>query len=280
MTTPTSTPDDAATAEPTGQAATDVTVAVDGTEAGLRAVRWAAHEAALRGVTLTVLHAAPYSIGSTGSLRAHADRILARAFTVAVRAEPGLHARTLLVEEDPRAALVDASRRTGLLVVGLAGREVPEDGLVGSLALDAAAAVDGPLVVVSHRMPSTGAVVAAVRDAVTDSPTILAAREAAQRYGATLEVVHATRSPHEGTDTRDAIERLLQRWADRGATVPATVHVVRGHVVETLAARTREARLLVVGPPDRRRHLRGSVSRAAIRTAGCPVLVAAAPTHR
>ncbi|GAA1880548.1 hypothetical protein GCM10009836_72300 [Pseudonocardia ailaonensis] len=52
------------------------------------------------------------------------------------------------------------------------------------------------------------------------------------------------------------------------------VHVVREHPVEALVSRTLPARLLVVGPADRRRHVLGSVARGAIRLGHCPVMVA------
>lgn len=133
-----------------------VTVAVDGTDAGLRAARWAADEAAARGGSLTFVHAAPYAAGSAGSLRAHASRILARAYTVAHRHAPDVPAHTVLLDQDPLAALVETSRQTarlgGLLVLGLAGTAHAGDALVGSLALDLVSRARGPVVVV----PRTG----------------------------------------------------------------------------------------------------------------------------
>ena len=72
-----------------------VVVGVDGTSTALRAVEWAAAEARLRGTGLQILHAAPYATGPSPDLgRQRADEILARAYTVAHRAEPEVPART------------------------------------------------------------------------------------------------------------------------------------------------------------------------------------------
>lgn len=275
MTTPTS----AAHADRRSSARRDaeVTVAVDGTDAGLRAVQWATREAAARRAPLAIVHAAPYAAGSTGSLRAHADRILGRAFTVAVRTDDTVRARTVLLDDDPRTALVEASRSAALLVLGIGAAGGPQGALVGSLALEVAGVVEAPLVVVRRGGRADGAVVAAVRDLASDASTLLQARHAALRHHAVLEIVHATRSAREGAETRDVIEDRMRHWEANGPSVRYSVHLVCDGVVKALAARSVDAQLLVVGPADRHHHVLGSIARAAIRAAGCPVLVAVPP---
>jgi len=250
-----------------------VTVAVDGTQAGLRATRWAAREAVLRDVDLTLLHAAPYAAGSTGSLREHAARILARAYTVARHARPEVRAHTELVALDPRAALVDASRTAAVVVLGLAGTGAPADAFVGTLALDLTGRITCPLAVVHREGDPTGPVVAAIRDVAGDSAVLLEARDAAARAGTVLEVVHAALSAREGAETRDAVEARLRRWG----TERYSVHLSQGSALEAVVARSQHAGLLVVGPADRHRHVLGSVSRSVLRAAACPVLVVADP---
>ncbi|GAA4542181.1 universal stress protein [Pseudonocardia xishanensis] len=254
--------------------AAGVTVAVDGTEAGLRATRWAAHEAVLRHAELTLLHAAPYATSPTGSLHEHAARILARAYTVARQTEPEVHAHTEIVALDPRAALVDASRHAALLVLGIASTGAPAEAFIGSVALDVAGRVGCPLAVVHRGGNPSGPVVAAIRDVATDAGVLLQARDAAARTGAVLEVVHASGSAREGAETRDAVEARLRRWG----TVPYSVHLTQGRALEAVIARSQHARLLVVGPAEPRRHLLGSVARGALRVADCPVLIAAEPS--
>jgi nucleotide-binding universal stress UspA family protein len=255
-----------------------VTVAVDGTDAGLRAVRWAADEAAARGGSLTLVHAAPYAAGSAGSLRAHASRILARAYTLARHHAPDVPAHTILLDEEPLAALVEASRQTGrlggLLVVGLAGTDHPADALVGSLALDLVSRARGPVVVVHHTGTPAGPVVAAVGDTTTDLVVLTQAHRAAARRRVRLEVVHAARNASEAADARDALERVLRTLTLAEPGVSTSVEVVREWPYEAVVEHSAAAGLLVVGTGRGRRHLLGSTTRTAIRLAGCPVLVA------
>ncbi|GAA4692663.1 hypothetical protein GCM10023215_32270 [Pseudonocardia yuanmonensis] len=255
-----------------------VTVAVDGTDAGLRAVCWAADEAAARDAALTVLHAAPYAAGSTGSLHAHAFRILARAAAAARRHAPQVPARTVLLDEEPLAALVATSRETarlgGLLVVGLAGSGRPTDAMVGSLALDLASRACGPIVVVPRPGTADGPVVAAVGDPAADVVVVAQAHRAAARRGVPLEVLHAARKPAEAAEARDALERVLRPLAAARPAVSATVRVVPERPYEAVVQSSDRASLLVVGTGRGRRHLLGSTTRTAIRLAGCPVLVA------
>src|SRR5437764_2530310 len=70
-----------------------VVVGVDGSRIGLDAVRWAVVEAHLGGLPLRILHAAPYAAGSASGTRRARD-ILARAYTVAHRADLGLPVTT------------------------------------------------------------------------------------------------------------------------------------------------------------------------------------------
>ncbi|MCE0766233.1 universal stress protein [Pseudonocardia kujensis] len=266
-------PDAGPTAERDG-----VTVAVDGTDAGLRAVRWAVREAAARRAGLTILHAAPYAVGSTGSLHAHAWRILARARAIAHQYGPRVPARTLLLEAEPLAALVATSQETcrlgALLVVGLAGTGQPTDALVGSLALDLASRACGPVVVVPRAGRASGPVVAAVGDPAGDLVVLHQAHRAAARRGAGLEVLHAARTPTEAAAARDALERVLRTLDTAEPGVPTTVRVMREPKYEAVVAHSDRASLLVVGTGRGRRHLLGSTTRTAIRLAGCPVLVA------
>ncbi|MCE3553155.1 universal stress protein [Pseudonocardia sp. RS11V-5] len=256
-----------------------VTVAVDGTDTGLRAVRWAADEASARGGSLALVHAAPYAAGSAGSLRAHASRILARAYTVARRHAPQVPAHTVLLDQDPLGALVEISRQTsrlgGLLVVGRTGTGHASDALVGSLAVHVVSRAQGPVVVVGPLAGAPGGpVVAAVGDPVTDLGVLTQAHRAAARHGVRLEVVHAARNASEGAEARDGLERVLRTLdlAEPGVTV--SVEVARERPYEAVVEYSRSAGLLVIGAGRGHRHLLGSTTRTAIRFAGCPVLVA------
>jgi nucleotide-binding universal stress UspA family protein len=92
-----------------------VVVGVDGSRIGLDAVRWAVAEARLLGLPLQILHAAPSSAASTAGTHRARD-ILARAFTVAHRADPSVQITTRRAEHTATASLLDAARRAELPV--------------------------------------------------------------------------------------------------------------------------------------------------------------------
>jgi nucleotide-binding universal stress UspA family protein len=106
-----------------------VVVGVDGSRIGLDAVRWAVAEARLRGLPLQILHAAPYAAGSTAGTHRARD-ILARAFTVARRADSALPVTTHHTEQSEIPSLLDEAQRAQLLVVGMGGGERPEEVLI------------------------------------------------------------------------------------------------------------------------------------------------------
>jgi hypothetical protein len=92
-----------------------VVVGVDGTRTALDAVRWAAAEARLRCLPLRILHTAPYAAGHAVPTVRRANDILARAFTVARRSEPGLSVATRSTERLPVESLLDAAEGARLL---------------------------------------------------------------------------------------------------------------------------------------------------------------------
>lgn len=133
-----------------------VVVGVDGTRTALDAVRWA--EARLRCLPLRILHAAPHAAGhARSSVRRGAHDILARAFTVARRIEPGLSVATRITERPPVESLLEAAEVARLLVVGVGGGERLQEFLIGSVALDVSGRAGCPVTVVrGHRAKAGG----------------------------------------------------------------------------------------------------------------------------
>jgi nucleotide-binding universal stress UspA family protein len=251
-----------------------VAVGIDGTEASLHAVRWAVDEAGKRAVPLLIVHAAPYAAGAAGALRAHAGRILGRAYTVAHRRNPALAVHTARLDADPAVALVEVAGHADLVVLGM-----PGDGQVGSggsVALRVAAHATGAVAVVhsgDHEAPA-GPVVAGIGDPRTDAGVVAVAHGFARRRRAPLHVVHVALSARDAADARDSLEPLTARWAERDAGVPVALLVVHGRPLAVLVEQAVGARLLVVGPAKGGlRGMLGSTSRALLRAAPCPVVV-------
>jgi nucleotide-binding universal stress UspA family protein len=123
----------------------DVVAGVDGSSTALRAVTWAAAEARSRAVPLRIVHAAPYA--RDADTRGRAQGILARAYTVAHRAEPTVTAHTEQLDQRPAPALTAAAEHADLLVVGMIG-ERHDEVVIGSVALDVSATAPCPVAVV------------------------------------------------------------------------------------------------------------------------------------
>lgn len=105
-----------------------IVVVADGSAAGLRAVEWAAREAAGRAIGLHVLHAVSVAWKTTvdedgidAAVQVIGDGaavVLERARAAALTAEPRVPVTTAVVRGDPRPALVEAAREAELLVIG------------------------------------------------------------------------------------------------------------------------------------------------------------------
>jgi nucleotide-binding universal stress UspA family protein len=266
-----------------------VVVGVDGSRIALDAVRWAVAEAGLRGLPLQILHAAPYAVDSAvGMHRARA--ILARAFTVAHRAEPGLPVRTRRTEQDAASSLLDAARHAELLVVGMGGGDRPQEVLIGSVALAVSGHAPCPVAVVRglHRAPADGPVLVGVDDPATDTAPLTVAFRDAHRHGGRLVVLHARPGAvpfrahltgHAETarlGARKEFAGSLDPWTARFPDVPVELTVVPGQPTNELLAAAVDARLVVLGTRGRRapaRALFGSTSRAVLRRSPVPVVV-------
>jgi nucleotide-binding universal stress UspA family protein len=134
----------------TSSPAAPVVVGVDGSPGSLRALDWAAREAATRQSRLHVLHAflwplmhvplGPSDLGPPdGGLRNAAVHILTSAADRARRAAPALDVSTDLPVCAPAAALIEASHDAGLVVVGHRGLGRFTGLLVGSVGVQTAA---------------------------------------------------------------------------------------------------------------------------------------------
>ncbi|MCW0216269.1 MAG: universal stress protein [Pseudonocardia sp.] len=260
-----------------------VAVGVDGTRTALHAVRWATDEALSHGVPLLIVHAAPYATGPDGALRAHADRILGRAFTVARQRSPALTVRTARLDREPVDELGDLTGRVDLLVLGMPA--AGPAGASGSVAVRVVARATGAVAVVHDddvQAPEAAAVVAGIDDVPAKAAEVVwAAHEFARRHRVALHLVHAARSAAGAAHARDLLEPLRSQWDGRDARVPVTLHVVHGRPLPVLVEHAVEARLLVVGTAASGwQGMLGSTSRTLVRAAPCPVLVTGRPDRQ
>ncbi|EKX67809.1 universal stress family protein [Streptomyces ipomoeae 91-03] len=294
-------------------------VGVDGSEPSLRAVDWAADEAALRGVPLRVVYAClweryegaalAHDIGKPTALPLAQDVVGAAAQRARAR-HPDLRVSADVVFEEPEYALVREGRNASALVVGTRGRSGIAEMLLGSVSLTVAAHADCPVIVLrgSHDNQATppvhGRVVVGIGDEVKESAVVRFAAEEARRRGVPLEAVRAWRCPaHETTDhpppdfvrgypqlageparlhEQQAAEELEAAVQDVPADVSVRRRTVEGHARRVLVDASHEADLLVVGA-RRREGLfglqLGRVAHAALHHSACPVAVVPHRVH-
>lgn len=280
-----------------------VVVGVDGSEPGLRAVRWAAHEAARRGVALRLVHVV-FGVDETWladptaglafreALTGAARERLAAARTAAVAAEPAVEVAEHVGAGDPIRALLDEARGALLLVLGDRGLGGFAGLLLGSVAAAVSARAACPVVVVrgDDVPPADGSpVVVGVDGSPLSEAAVAFAFAAASRLGAPLLAVHTwwdlfvdpAAAPFLDVGAAEERERelLAERlagWGERYPDVPVRREVLADRPARALVERSAGARLVVVGSHGRGElgaFLLGSVSRALLFHAGCPVAV-------
>ncbi|MFA1545887.1 universal stress protein [Actinomadura chokoriensis] len=272
-----------------------VVVGYDGSGQSEEAVRWAAEEARLRGVPLTVVHAwemftavGPMAI-PVADLRAAAEEVAAEGAKHAREETGDVHA--VLGRGVPATALLEAAAGAELVVVGSRGRGGFTDLVLGSTAVGLSAHASCPVVVVRERR-AAGPVVVGVDGSAGSLEALGPAFDEARLRGAELVALvawppDAEPGPAPLVDAEglrefagERLARLVAPWREKYPDVPVRTEVVTGAPREVLLGAAREARLLVVGSRGLggfRGLLLGSVSHALLHHAACPVAVVHSP---
>lgn len=279
-----------------------ILVGVDGSEAGLRAVDYAASEAQRRDLPLRLLHVIPserYLYPSMGSLeratqefRRSGRAALADATTRAAAVVDEDRIETSLLAGDRLYCLVEVAREGALLVLGNERRGRLERLITGSVVSGLAAHSPIPVVVVPDSWtPETvyGRIVVGVKHYDDCEGLIRYALRLASERGAGLRVVYACDVPypydpsfahafpvHLWTEpAREALSRTLATLAADFSHVKAHVDVEERQPARSLVGASAHADVLVI---QRCRHLLrighfGGTGRAVLREAHCPVEV-------
>lgn len=274
----------------------DVVVGVDGSDLALHAVGWAATEARLRGLPLRIVHAASHPDDPAGAQPRPTAEILARAVTVARRAEPDVTVSTTRTAQNPATALLDAAAGAALLVVGMGGSDLPGEVLIGSVALDVSGRAPCPVVVVrGGPVPQRGPVLVGIDtagddtagdDRARDDAALTFAFADARRHGGRVAVLHARylteplRGPGEeqtaDVAVRDRLRDELGPWTARFPDVAVQVSVVHGNAARALLRAAEGSRLVVLGTHGQgpyARSLFGSTSYEVLRRSPVTVMV-------
>ncbi|HTX27898.1 MAG TPA: universal stress protein [Streptosporangiaceae bacterium] len=277
-----------------------IVAATDGSEESLRAVDWAAREAALRGAPLRIISAAallPRIIGShamsdyqtvTDAVRRHRDQALAAAAERASKTAPELLIDADHLDGSPAEAVTEAGSGALMLVVGSRGNGAFAAMVLGSVSRYVATHAACPVVVVRDE---TGAAHSQVGIGVGDlenrASMTFAFEEAALRK-ASLIAIHSWHLPESGisragpvpsgptgyveeTETAKRLEQLLDEWRAKYPDVQASQELVHGHPGRALAGLSARADLVVLGRRSAH-HGPASVMHAVLSHAHGPVV--------
>ncbi|MES4889682.1 universal stress protein [Streptomyces sp. NPDC096012] len=286
-----------------------IVVGVDGSEPSLRAVDWAADDAALRGAPLRLVYASLWE-RYEGALLAQelgkpAEEVMAQdvvgtARHCAERRQPDLKVTTDVLPEEPQYGLVRESRTALAVVLGCRGRSGVAEALLGSVSLTVAGHAHCPVIVLrggqddQARSGTHGWIVLGVGEKPAGSAAVRFATEEAVLRAVPLEAVRAWRRPAHTTtgsplivggpariDEQRAVDALEEALRDAPAGLDVRRRTAEGHSRDVLIAASHDADLLVLGA--RRRHGHhglplGRVAHGVLHRAACPVAVVPEPS--
>lgn len=270
-----------------------VVAGADGSPESVRAVEWAAREAALRGTSLHIVAVASMpprmspDPARQDTVAGHIEQAtvdaLAAAASQAATVAPGLPVDTeLLNHAAPATAMVDAGRDSLMLVLGSRGAGGFSALVLGSVSRFAATHADCPVVVVREEISATHReVVVGVHDPGQATAALGFGFEAAALRNARLIAMHArSRSPFGGhedppEEEQRTLDALLASWREKYPDVPASAEIMHAHPGRVLAGASARADLVVLGrhAPGPGRGLGvGSVTHSVLSHAHGPVV--------
>ncbi|MFI6294808.1 universal stress protein [Nonomuraea sp. NPDC050790] len=254
-----------------------IIVGVDGSQAGLEAAGWAAEEAVLRGVPLTVAHAMQRWANETDGgryadvaawMRDSAAQVADAAVQRARQVRSDLPIEKRYLSGDPRPALLGVAAEAELLVIGDHHEGAFRGLLSGAVKYGVAGHAPCPVAVVRNFAPvSSSDIVVGVAEDTPARVLDFAFAEAALRRARLLAV-------HAGVE--EAPSDTLTPHRARHPEVEVVERVESGAPAKVLQEASRDAGLLVVGSHGygaAAGMLLGSVSRQLLHTALCPLIV-------
>ncbi|BBX21454.1 universal stress protein [Mycolicibacter terrae] len=281
-----------------------ILVGVDGSPSSKAAVDWAARDAVLHNLPLSLVHVlappvvmtfpeTPMPPGYTEWQHEQGERHLREAAKIAEAHSADLRVDAEIVVGSTVPMLVEMSRDAARLVVGSRGHGLLRRSLLGSVSSSLVRHAHCPVAVI-HEGPSDGnprpdtapVVVGIDGSPVSEAATALAFEEASLR-GVELVAVYAWHdtgvldfpgidAAAMESDGELALAERLAGWRERYPDVTVRRVVVCDRPADQLVEQSQQAQLVVVGSHGRGGFtgmLLGSVSLAVVQSAHAPVLV-------
>jgi nucleotide-binding universal stress UspA family protein len=290
-----------------------VLVGVDGSRSSKRAVQWAAREARMRNVPLTLVHVvvtpswgpAPWLLSNAPlplpaeedpALEKSGRKTIADAIKIAedsTRETGSPEINGELFFSVPVPTLVDLSKEARIIVVGRRGQHRLRGVLLGSVSTGLIHHAHCPVAVIGDAAPigpkdSRRPVVVGIDGSPASELATAIAFDEASRRRVDLVAIHAWRDPdlskglsmewtaQQSIASKDLAE-LLAGWRERFPDVTVHPRVVWDNPADHLLDEAKAAQLLVVGSHGRGGFagmILGSVSTAVVHAARIPVIVA------
>jgi len=278
-----------------------IVVAVDGSPASDVAVRWAALEAAMRNIPLTVVHAVvtptatwppvAYPEALAVRLEDEGKKEVLHAIKIAEDAMPPDRKAPVereLVYSTPSPALVRMSDEAEMIVVGSSGRGLLARGVLGSVSSTVVRQASCPVAVLHDEdLPDQDAPVLVGIDgsAASELATEIAFDQASRR-GVELIALHAWSDvcasglpgwEWSAPGSESSFADSLAHWQERYPNVTVQRVVVCDEPARQLIEKSESAQLVVVGSHGRGafdRMVLGSVSNRVLHSVRIPVIVA------
>jgi nucleotide-binding universal stress UspA family protein len=283
-----------------------IIVGVDGSPASDAAIRWAVHDAVMRGVPLTLMHvqdpvARTWSPAKVlkevaGWQETEGRGILANASKIAHDIANDTSQTTINGElqfSAPGPTLVDRSEDAELIVVGTDGRGALARGLLGSVSSGLVRHARCPVAVIHDAEPpmpdpTTAPVLVGVDGSSASELATEIAFDEASRRRVDLIALHAWSNkelvevpgvdwPAVKAEEERLVSEALAGWQERYPDVTVSKLLVCDRPARALVETSQSAQLVVVGSHGRNaltRTFLGSVSNAVVQSVRVPVIVA------
>lgn len=281
-----------------------IVVAVDGSPASTVAAGWAAREAAMRNIPLTVMHAVstptatfppvPYPESLVMNLEDEGKKAIMHATKIAEEAMSADRAVPIgrkLVFAAPVPALLKMSHAAEMIVMGSSGRGLLARGLLGSVSSAVVRHANCPVAVIRDGGmpdPRNGYVLLGTDGSPASELATEIAFDEASRRGVDLVAIHAWSDaavseifeiewPAVEEEAQRSLAESLAGWQERYTDVSVHRFLARDRAARHLIDKADAAQLVVVGSHGRgglSRMLLGSVSNAVLHSVRVPVIVA------